>query len=54
MFRSTSEDARLYVASKVMAGVLSPHERWQLETRVNLLLNRIGINATEALDRLAP
>ncbi|BBS17470.1 hypothetical protein WP8W19C03_17040 [Aeromonas veronii] len=34
-----------------MAGVLSPHERWQLETRVNLLLNRIGINATEALDK---
>ncbi len=31
--------------------VLSPHERRQLETRVELLLNRIGINATEALDK---
>ncbi len=47
----SQDDARLYVAPKVMAGVLSPHERRQLETRVELLLNRIGINATEALDK---
>ncbi|WP_434666815.1 hypothetical protein [Aeromonas sp. NJAU223] len=47
----SQDDARFYVASRVMAGVLSSHECRQLETRVELLLSRIGIDATEALDK---
>lgn len=45
------DDARLYVESKVLNNDLSSRECATLEKTVSLLLNRLGVDATAAMDK---